>query len=33
MASPILWIIPKEVVEQDGDLNKRVVGSGPLRLQ
>ena len=29
MASPILWIIPKEVVEQDGDLNKRVVGSGP----
>jgi peptide/nickel transport system substrate-binding protein len=29
IASPIFWIIPREVVEQDGDLNKRVVGSGP----
>lgn len=29
IASPFLWIIPKEVVEADGDLRKRTVGSGP----
>jgi len=29
IGSPILWILPKEVVEQDGDVTRRVVGSGP----
>jgi peptide/nickel transport system substrate-binding protein len=29
IGSPIFWILPKEVVEQDGDASKRVVGSGP----
>jgi peptide/nickel transport system substrate-binding protein len=27
--APLFWILPKEVVEQDGDVTKRVVGSGP----
>lgn len=29
IGSPIFWIMPKEVIEQDGDATKRVVGSGP----
>src|SRR5574341_700620 len=29
IAQPIFWIMPKEVVEADGDARKRVVGSGP----
>ncbi|CAA9582622.1 MAG: Dipeptide-binding ABC transporter, periplasmic substrate-binding component [uncultured Thermomicrobiales bacterium] len=29
IASPMLWIMPKEVIEADGDARKRVIGSGP----
>jgi len=29
MASPLFWIIPKEVVDADGDLRKKTIGSGP----
>jgi len=29
LGAPIFWILPKEVVEQDGDASKRTVGSGP----
>jgi peptide/nickel transport system substrate-binding protein len=29
LGAPIFWIIPREVVEQDGDASKRVIGSGP----
>jgi peptide/nickel transport system substrate-binding protein len=29
IGSPTFWIMPKEVIEQDGDASKRVVGSGP----
>lgn len=29
IGAPLFWIVPKEVVEQDGDLTRRVVGSGP----
>jgi peptide/nickel transport system substrate-binding protein len=29
IGSPIFWILPKEVVDQDGDATRRVVGSGP----
>jgi len=29
IAAPIFWIMPKEVVEADGDATKRVIGSGP----
>ncbi|GAC1316811.1 MAG: ABC transporter substrate-binding protein [Chloroflexota bacterium] len=29
LGSPVFWIVPKEVVDQDGDLSRRVVGSGP----
>ena len=29
LASPLLWIMPKEVIEADGDARKRVIGSGP----
>jgi peptide/nickel transport system substrate-binding protein len=29
IGAPIFWILPKEVVEADGDASKRVVGSGP----
>jgi peptide/nickel transport system substrate-binding protein len=29
IGSPIFWILPKEVVEADGDASKRVIGSGP----
>jgi peptide/nickel transport system substrate-binding protein len=29
IGSPIFWILPREVVEQDGDVSKRPVGSGP----
>src|SRR5207248_10670339 len=29
LGAPIFWIMPREVVEADGDASKRVVGSGP----
>lgn len=29
LASPVLWIMPKEVIDADGDARKRVIGSGP----
>jgi peptide/nickel transport system substrate-binding protein len=29
LGAPLFWILPKEVVEADGDMTKRVVGSGP----
>jgi ABC-type transport system substrate-binding protein len=29
IGAPIFWIMPKEVIEADGDAAKRVVGSGP----
>lgn len=29
IAQPIFWIMPKEVIEVDGDARKRVIGSGP----
>jgi peptide/nickel transport system substrate-binding protein len=29
IAAPIFWIMPKEVIEADGDATKRVIGSGP----
>jgi peptide/nickel transport system substrate-binding protein len=29
LGAPVFWIMPREVVEQDGDATKRVVGSGP----
>jgi len=29
LASPMFWIMPREVVEADGDARKRVIGSGP----
>ena len=29
IGEPIFWILPREVVQQDGDASKRVVGSGP----
>jgi ABC-type transport system substrate-binding protein len=29
IGGPVFWILPREVVEQDGDVSKRVVGSGP----
>lgn len=29
IASPALYIMPKEIIEQDGDARKRIVGSGP----
>jgi peptide/nickel transport system substrate-binding protein len=29
MGAPVFWIMPKEVIEQDGDATRRVVGSGP----
>jgi peptide/nickel transport system substrate-binding protein len=29
IGAPIFWILPREVVEQDGDAAKRIVGSGP----
>jgi peptide/nickel transport system substrate-binding protein len=29
MGAPIFWILPREVVEADGDASKRIVGSGP----
>jgi peptide/nickel transport system substrate-binding protein len=29
MALPLLWIVPKELVDADGDLSKRAVGTGP----
>ncbi len=32
IGSPIFWILPKEVVDQDGDVTQRTVGSGPFIL-
>jgi peptide/nickel transport system substrate-binding protein len=29
IGGPVFWVLPREVVEQDGDVSKRVVGSGP----
>ncbi|MBV9170495.1 MAG: ABC transporter substrate-binding protein [Chloroflexi bacterium] len=29
IGAPLFWILPREVIEQDGDASKRVVGSGP----
>jgi len=29
IGAPYFWILPKEVVDQDGDASKRVIGSGP----
>jgi ABC-type transport system substrate-binding protein len=29
IASPLLWIMPREVIEADGDGRKRIIGSGP----
>src|SRR5207248_8121747 len=29
IGSPLFWIMPKEVVEQDGDVTRRTIGSGP----
>jgi peptide/nickel transport system substrate-binding protein len=29
IGAPIFWIMPKEVIEADGDATKRVIGSGP----
>jgi ABC-type transport system substrate-binding protein len=29
VGQPIFWIMPREVIEADGDATKRVVGSGP----
>ncbi len=29
IAAPVFWIMPKEVIEADGDGRKRVIGSGP----
>jgi peptide/nickel transport system substrate-binding protein len=29
LGAPLFWIMPREVIEQDGDASKRVIGSGP----
>ncbi len=29
IGAPVFWILPKEVIDQDGDVSRRVVGSGP----
>ncbi len=29
VGAPFFWILPREVVEQDGDASRRIVGSGP----
>jgi ABC-type transport system substrate-binding protein len=29
IGAPVFWILPKEVVDQDGDVTRRTVGSGP----
>jgi peptide/nickel transport system substrate-binding protein len=29
IGAPIFWILPREVIEQDGDATRRIVGSGP----
>ncbi len=33
MAEPITVIFPREVLEEDGDLKKRLIGTGPLILK
>jgi ABC-type transport system substrate-binding protein len=32
IGAPLFWVLPKEVVDQDGDVSRRVVGSGPFIL-
>jgi ABC-type transport system substrate-binding protein len=29
LGAPVFWIMPREVIEADGDASKRIVGSGP----
>jgi ABC-type transport system substrate-binding protein len=29
IGAPLLWIMPRELIEQEGDASKKVVGSGP----
>jgi ABC-type transport system substrate-binding protein len=29
IGAPLFWIMPRELIEQDGDASKRVIGSGP----
>jgi len=29
VGAPVFWIMPKEVIEADGDATKRIIGSGP----
>jgi peptide/nickel transport system substrate-binding protein len=29
IGGPVFWILPREVIEQDGDATRRIVGSGP----
>jgi ABC-type transport system substrate-binding protein len=29
IGAPVFWVLPKELIDQDGDASKRVVGSGP----
>jgi peptide/nickel transport system substrate-binding protein len=29
LGAPVFWVLPREVIEQDGDASKRVVGTGP----
>jgi ABC-type transport system substrate-binding protein len=29
IGGPLFWILPKEVVDADGDVNRRTIGSGP----
>jgi peptide/nickel transport system substrate-binding protein len=33
MGAPIFWIMPREVIEADGDASKRIVGSGPFMFE
>jgi ABC-type transport system substrate-binding protein len=33
IGAPIFWILPREVIEADGDASKRVIGSGPFIFQ
>ena len=33
IAQPLLWIVPKELVDADGDLSKRAIGTGPFILK
>jgi ABC-type transport system substrate-binding protein len=33
LAEPVAVIFPKEVLEEDGDLKKRMIGTGPFMLK